>query len=60
MKFSIRDLLWLTLVAGALLAGVISYVRVRTENHRLRTIIDSQEETIGNLIKSIQILQKSR
>lgn len=56
MKFSIRDMMWLTLVAAVVLAGVIGYVHVRTENHRLRTIIDSQEVTIEQLEKSVQLL----
>ena len=54
MKFSIRDVLWLTLVVATVLASGIGYMNARTENRRLRTIIDFQEVTIEHLTKSVQ------
>ena len=57
-RFTIRDVLWLTLVVGAVLAGAIAYGTIRAENRRLQTIIESQELTIEQLIRSVQLLQK--
>jgi hypothetical protein len=54
-RFTIRDVLWLTVVV-ALVIGTVAYYRLLVENRRLQQIINAQEDTIESLTKSLQIL----
>jgi len=56
--FTIRDILWLTVIVAVGLAGLVAYSTALTENGRLREIIDSQESTILELNKSVDLLLK--
>ena len=59
-RFTIRDVLWLTVVVAVGLGGVIAYGRAYSEIRRLAAIVDAQESTIADLVKSVDLLQKDR
>ena len=55
--FTIRDILWLTVVVAVGLAGLVAYNRAYSETHQLREIVDSQESTIVELSQSLELLR---
>ena len=56
--FTIRDLLWLTVVVAVGLAGAVAYRSAQSENRRLQTIQAAQETTIKALTDIVQLSLK--